>query len=70
MDAACVSVAAASILAKVERDALMRRLADAHPEYGWAANKGYGSASHRAALGVHGVTDQHRRSWNLRAARS
>ncbi|RLY94742.1 ribonuclease HII [Kocuria tytonicola] len=64
-DVACVSVAAASILAKVERDALMTRLAAAHPQYDWASNKGYGSASHRAALLEHGVTAQHRRSWNL-----
>ena len=68
-DAACVSVAAASILAKVERDALMTRLADEHPHYDWASNKGYGSASHRAALAAHGVTAEHRRSWNLGPAR-
>ena len=69
-DAACVSVAAASILAKVERDALMTRLAAAHPQYDWASNKGYGSASHRAALLEHGVSAQHRLSWNLGVRRS
>ncbi|WP_199712158.1 ribonuclease HII [Kocuria tytonis] len=66
-DSACVSVAAASVLAKVERDALMVELDAAHPEYGWASNKGYGSAAHRAALADRGVTPQHRRSWNLGA---
>ena len=64
-DALCVSVAAASILAKVERDALMAQLTHEHPEYGWDGNKGYGSASHRDALQRFGVTPQHRRSWNL-----
>ncbi|MDO4918490.1 ribonuclease HII [Kocuria sp.] len=64
-DAQCVSVAAASILAKVERDALMTDLARDHPQYAWEANKGYGSATHRDALLVHGATEHHRRSWNL-----
>ena len=64
-DAACVSVAAASVLAKVERDTLMTRLAARYPHYDWASNKGYGSASHRAAIAAHGVTAEHRRSWNL-----
>ena len=37
----------------------------AHPGYGWAGNKGYGSAAHRAALAERGASEQHRRSWNL-----
>ena len=69
-DATCVSVAAASIIAKVERDALMTRLAGEHPQYHWDSNKGYGSSTHRDALALHGVTAHHRRSWNLGAARS
>lgn len=64
-DQVCSSVAAASILAKCERDAHMVTLAGLHPEYGWAGNKGYGSADHVAALRRHGPSAQHRRSWNL-----
>lgn len=62
-DRDCASVAAASVLAKVARDALLRELADEHPAYGWASNKGYGSAQHYAALAEHGVTPWHRASW-------
>ena len=62
-DARCAIVAAASILAKVERDALMSALPD--PGYDWASNKGYASASHVEALARLGASDQHRRSWNL-----
>ena len=64
-DAQCVSVAAASILAKVERDDLMVSLGREFPVYGWESNKGYGSAVHRAALLERGTTPQHRLSWNL-----
>lgn len=64
-DAHCVSVAAASIAAKVERDRMMREYAREHPAYGWDSNKGYGSAAHRAALQEIGVTPLHRVSWNL-----
>lgn len=66
-DAHCASVAAASILAKVARDARMAELSTAAPAYGWAGNKGYGSAAHRAAIRQHGPDAQHRRSWNLGA---
>ena len=62
-DARCAVVAAASILAKVERDALMSALPD--PGYDWASNKGYASASHVEALARLGASDQHRRAWNL-----
>lgn len=64
-DATCATVSAAAITAKVARDALMVELAKLHPDYGWDSNKGYGSAPHRAALTERGVTDYHRKSWNL-----
>ena len=62
-DARSVSIAAASILAKTERDAEMDRLAVLHPEYGWEANRGYGAPAHIAALKLWGVTPHHRRSF-------
>lgn len=64
-DLSCASIAAASVVAKVERDAVMVALHDGFPEYGWASNKGYGSLTHKAALQEHGVCEVHRRSWNL-----
>ncbi|SNV20725.1 Ribonuclease HII [Dermatophilus congolensis] len=64
-DRTCSSVAAASVLAKVERDGIMVERSAKHPVYGWDVNKGYASAAHRAALGRMGVSEQHRRSWNL-----
>lgn len=62
-DARCLSIAAASIVAKVTRDRLMDDLAARHPGYGWERNRGYGTAEHLAALAVLGVTPQHRRSF-------
>ena len=62
-DARSVSIAAASILAKTARDALMDELAEAHPGYGWERNRGYGTAAHRAALKSLGLTPHHRRSF-------
>lgn len=62
-DQQCATVAAASVLAKVERDALMRELHEAHVEFGWASNKGYGSGAHYAAITQHGLTEWHRASW-------
>jgi ribonuclease HII len=62
-DRACASVAAASVRAKVARDALMRDAHDAHPEYGWASNKGYGAAAHYSGIKAHGLTDLHRHTW-------
>lgn len=64
-DRSCVSVAAASVLAKVERDALMVKLASKFPAFGWEDNKGYASPGHIAALAAHGATVEHRRSWKL-----
>ncbi|MCL6422123.1 ribonuclease HII [Brachybacterium sp. JHP9] len=64
-DRDCASVAAASILAKVDRDAGMVALAESAPDYGWGQNKGYGAAAHRAAIARLGPHAAHRRSWNL-----
>jgi len=64
-DRDCVSVAAASILAKVARDEHMVALDAAAPEYRWASNKGYGSAVHREAIDRLGAHEHHRRSWRL-----
>lgn len=62
-DARCMSIAAASIIAKDHRDQLMAELAQEHPQYGWCSNAGYGTAIHLQALEVHGVTAHHRRSF-------
>lgn len=62
-DQSCVSVAAASVLAKVYRDAMMARLGEAHPEYAFASNAGYPAPVHRAALAELGPTSHHRMSW-------
>lgn len=62
-DGRSLSIAAASIIAKVTRDRLMRQLALEFPEYGWAANKGYGTPAHREALALYGVTQHHRRTF-------
>lgn len=62
-DARSISIAAASILAKVERDRLMREYDRQYPEYGFAAHKGYGTPEHRAALRLHGPTPLHRFSF-------
>lgn len=60
-DRRSLSIAAASIIAKVTRDRLMARLAADHPGYGWERNAGYGTAEHRAALDKLGITVHHRR---------
>lgn len=62
-DAKCLSIAAASIIAKESRDRMMIAAAADHPDYGWDTNKGYGSARHLAALREHGPTPLHRRSF-------
>lgn len=64
-DYTCASIAAASVIAKVERDQLMDELAQQYPQYGWEKNKGYGAAHHREALLTEGPSVQHRLSWNL-----
>jgi ribonuclease HII len=62
-DALCLSIAAASIVAKHERDAMMIAYDLQHPGYGWASNKGYGTPDHRDALTRLGPTPLHRRSF-------
>ena len=62
-DRLCASVAAASVGAKVARDQLMCEAGEAHPEYAWASNKGYGSAAHYAGIAAHGLTELHRHTW-------
>lgn len=59
------SVAAASILAKTHRDALMLELHAAHPGFGWDSNMGYPTESHYQGLALHGPTEHHRRSFRL-----
>ena len=63
-DALCLSIAAASVVAKVHRDGLMRALDRQYPLYGLAQHKGYGTPEHRKALAEHGPTPLHRRSFN------
>ncbi len=58
---ACIG--AASILAKTHRDALMAKLAQEYPAYGWERNAGYGTKQHQEALRMHGVTVHHRKSF-------
>jgi ribonuclease HII len=62
-DARCASVAAASIVAKVTRDRLMRELDAEYPVYGFARHKGYATAEHVAAIDRHGLCPLHRRSF-------
>lgn len=64
-DLRCSSVAAASVLAKVERDDLMAELGVEHPAYGWELNRGYAAPEHLAALARLGPCELHRRSWRL-----
>lgn len=68
-DATEPAISAASILAKTARDAEMRRIHELFPEYGLDRHKGYDTAAHRAALGLHGPSPFHRRSFSpVRAA--
>ena len=62
-DARCYSVAAASIVAKVARDRLMRELHELYPQYGFRENMGYGTPRHLAAIDAHGPSPVHRRSF-------
>jgi len=63
-DHLCAAVAAASVIAKVTRDALMRAAEDNHPGYGFAVNKGYGTSDHVTAIGELGLCPLHRRSFS------
>ncbi len=62
-DAKCLSIAAASIIAKVTRDRMMVTLAREYPIYGFDRHKGYGTPEHQAAITRHGVSPLHRRSF-------
>lgn len=62
-DLEILSVAAASILAKVHRDSLLVELAQRYPAYGFASNKGYGTTAHRSAIEAHGPCPEHRFSF-------
>jgi ribonuclease HII len=62
-DAKCLSIAAASIVAKVARDAIMGELARSYPGYGFDRHKGYATPEHHAAIARYGVTPHHRRSF-------
>ena len=64
-DARCGTIAAASVIAKVHRDRVMRGLAKEFPTYGWHSNKGYGAPVHLRALVESGPCDYHRKSWRL-----
>ena len=64
-DQTSLSIAAASIVAKVTRDRLMHALHDAFPAYGWRTNVGYPTKAHYAALAEHGPSPHHRRSFRL-----
>jgi ribonuclease HII len=69
-DATCASIAAASIIAKVARDEIMRGLHSWYPEYGFASHKGYATSSHLRQIEAYGLCPQHRRSWGAVARRS
>lgn len=62
-DSLSLSIAAASVIAKVTRDRLMIQLAQEFPQYGFEKHKGYGTAQHSNAIAEHGVTEHHRKSY-------
>ena len=62
-DAKCYSIAAASIIAKVTRDRIMRQWDEIYPQYGFEKHKGYGTAAHIAAIREYGLCPLHRRSF-------
>lgn len=64
-DKICASISAASVIAKVYRDKLMRNLHKTYPEYGFSKNKGYGTKFHQEAIRNYGLTKIHRKSFNL-----
>lgn len=66
-DGLCPSIAAASILAKVTRDRMMKKLDDVYPDYGFATHKGYATKAHRDAIIKHGYCPEHRRSFKLKS---
>lgn len=62
-DSKSLSIAAASIIAKVTRDRIMKDLATKFPVYGWERNSGYGTKLHQEGLAAHGITEHHRKSF-------
>ena len=64
-DAKYLSIAAASVLAKTERDAFMEKIHEEFPMYNWIKNKGYPTKEHRAAIQKYGITKYHRKSFKL-----
>ena len=64
-DMTCAGVAAASVVAKCARDALMIELASKHPGYSFEKNKGYSSADHIQGMRAHGLSEVHRHSWKM-----
>jgi ribonuclease HII len=64
-DGKYLSIAAASVLAKTHRDAIMKELHETFPEYNWAKNKGYGTLEHRRGIEAHGPCIHHRKSFTL-----
>ncbi len=62
-DSKSLSIAAASILAKVTRDRMMAKLHNKFPHYGWDTNAGYGTATHMDGIACHGITPHHRKSF-------
>jgi len=66
-DGLCPSIAAASIIAKVTRDRMMKELDAVYPDYGFASHKGYATKAHRDAIIKHGYCPEHRRSFKLKS---
>lgn len=64
-DKICASISAASIIAKVHRDKLMKKLHRKYPQYGFSKHKGYGTRGHREAIKKHGLSRVHRKSFSL-----
>lgn len=64
-DTICASISAASIIAKVYRDKLMKKLGKIYPEYGFAKHKGYGTKQHQQAIKEYGLSKLHRKSFDL-----
>ena len=64
-DKKSITIAAASIIAKVYRDSVMKSLSKSYPKYKFARNKGYGTKSHQKALKTYGLSEIHRTSFNL-----
>ncbi len=66
-DGIYASIAAASVLAKTHRDEFMENIHLHFPHYNWQQNKGYGTAEHRRAIEIHGLSDYHRKSFNIQS---